>query len=79
MADSSIGKAPIAALKEEHINQSNAAAIIAGLSVLTAIMLIVVILRIYVRVFVIKLMGGDDWWILGALVCISFSFNCVHD
>lgn len=76
MADSSIGKAPTAPLNEAHIHESNAAAIVAGLSVLTAIMLIVVILRMYVRVFVIKLMGSDDWWILGALVCDFYFFDC---
>lgn len=71
MADSSIGKAPTAAnFTLEHINESNAAAIVAGLSVLTAITLTVVCLRFYVRVFVIKVVGSDDWWMLVAMVSI---------
>lgn len=40
-------------------------------AVLTALSTVIVAMRIYARVGLIKIMGREDWTILIALVCLS--------
>lgn len=55
-------------------DENHNVAIIAGSAVTTAIALIVVSLRLYVRSRIVGSVGGDDWWILGSVVCTRNTF-----
>lgn len=49
-------------------NENNSVKIIVGSGVTTLVALIIVGVRIWVRVTIVRSVGGDDYWILAALV-----------
>jgi len=68
MSDSSLHLGSNSTIDPTYAHESNTGSIIGGLGFLTAVATIVVFLRFYVRIFIVKVMGADDYTSLLALV-----------
>jgi hypothetical protein len=75
MSDSSLTLGSNSTLEQQqHAHESNTGAIIAGLAFLTAVVTVVVVLRLYIRMSIVKKVGIDDYVALVALVCQVLHF-----
>jgi len=52
--------------------------ILVSTAVTTGVALIIVCMRIYVRSQIVRSIGGDDWWIVAATVCVNFTVHLLE-
>lgn len=61
--------------REMPVDHNRGGEILAICGTLVGLSLVIVLLRIWVRVRIVKQVGADDWTIIAAMVCLT----CIRD